>query len=55
MGTEMDIMIREFVCQHCGHTVVVRPELSKDYVPNTCTPCWDKIVEKAMELLALLK
>ena len=35
--------LREFVCKHCGHSVVVNPKLPDDYLPNTCTPCWEKI------------
>jgi hypothetical protein len=31
--------LREFVCKQCGHTVVVKPNLPADYMPNICTPC----------------
>ena len=39
---EEEFVLREFVCVHCGHKVVVRAELPKDYMPNVCTPCWEK-------------
>lgn len=34
--------LREFVCIECGHSVIVNPKLPADYVPNKCTPCWEK-------------
>ena len=33
--------LREFECKHCGHMVVVNPNLPADYTPNVCTPCWE--------------
>lgn len=60
------VELREFVCKHCGHSVVVKPNLPKDYTPNVCSVCWDNIVvpkheawkrniaQKLMELQRLL-
>jgi DNA-directed RNA polymerase subunit RPC12/RpoP len=54
-----EYQIREFVCDECGHKVVVNPQLPADYTPNICTPCYDKIFKprhdrKTMELFAKL-
>lgn len=50
--------IMEFVCKHCGHTVVVNPKLPSNYTPNVCTPCWDKIEkpkhDRAMREIGLI-
>ncbi len=40
-----EFVLREFVCKHCGHKVVVNPKLPPDANPNCCTPCWEKIVK----------
>jgi DNA-directed RNA polymerase subunit RPC12/RpoP len=33
--------LREFECKHCGHVVVVNPNLPADYTPTVCTSCWE--------------
>ena len=35
--------LREFICKHCGHTVVVNPNLPDDYTPAVCKQCYDRI------------
>lgn len=60
------VELREFVCVHCQHTVVVHPGLPKDYTPSCCMQCWETVVEprqkeldqklfvKTLELMSLL-
>lgn len=44
MSSESEMVeLREFICKHCAHTVVVKPGLPPDYEPNICCECWDEI------------
>lgn len=50
--TTTEYVLREFVCNECGHTVVVNPNLPADYTPTVCCQCYDQVVMPRAELRA---
>jgi hypothetical protein len=42
-------VLREFVCRHCGHKIVVHPDFPPDEVPTCCIHCYDAVVRPGAE------